>query len=213
MLNSRNPLNCAVVLSAFMLTVWDAGAAAEQSDVPTELPLPSFAEFLPAPLDSQWQRTPAVTGPANAQQFGGGVSTFADYSNSTIGCVVRITMTGDAPMMQTFSMNFSNPAAAGLTGARLAYVDAEPIVITAAGEVQALTKNYLTQYTGDCHHATKVAYVQATPFSELREFQLPPATTRGQSTPPSTPGLPPPRLTLPRRLCLSRRTRVCPSQR
>ena len=189
MLNSRNPLNCAVRLSAFMLAACAACAVAAPSDAPTDLALPSFAEFLPAPLDGQWQRTPAVTGPANPQQFGGGVSTFADYSNRTMGCVLRITITGDAPLMQTFSMNFSNPAAAGLTGARLAYVDEEPIVITAAGEVQALTKNYLTQYAGDCDHATKVAYVQATPFSELREFQLPPTTTRGKSTPPSTQGL------------------------
>lgn len=131
---------------------------------------PDFAAFLPPPLNEQWRRGPPVTGPADASMFGGGISTAARYTRGDGAndetCV--ITITGDAPMMQGLSMNFSNPAAAGLTGARVDYVGEQQIVITADGEVQALTNNYLTQYGGDCSHETKLAYVAITDFEALR---------------------------------------------
>ncbi|HJP04366.1 MAG: hypothetical protein CL799_12035 [Chromatiales bacterium] len=148
-----------------------------------------FTEFLPPPLNSEWERTEPVTGPADTQLFGGGTSTAADYSNVENGCSLRITMTGDAPMMQAFSMNFSNPAAAGLTGSQVAYAGDETIVITASGEVQTLTKNYLTQYAGDCDHETKLAYVAVTAFGELQTFRLPSTATRHKAPQVSTPGL------------------------
>lgn len=129
-----------------------------------------FAEFLPLPIDDDWLRTRPTTGPADIQKFGGGVSTRAEYTNDQERCV--ITMTGGAPMMQGMSMNFSNPAAAGLTGARVSYLGDEPIVITAEGDLQTLTNNYLTEYSGDCAHATKLAYVAITDFDRLRAFEL-----------------------------------------
>ena len=146
-----------------------------------------FAELLPPPLNSDWQRTEPVTGPADSAMFGGGISTSAIYTSDRERCV--ITMTGDAPMMQGLSMNFSNPAAAGLTGARVEYLDDEPLVITADGEIQALTRNYLTQYAGDCSKATKLAYVGLTDFARLRDFELAPARSAGEADPASLAGL------------------------
>lgn len=145
-------------------------ASALAADVSGRNAHAGFAEFLPQPLDATWHRTSPVSGPADVQKFGGGISTWAEYTNGKETCV--ITVTGDAPMMQGMSMNFSNPAAAGLTGARVAYVDDEPIVVTADGDVQTLTGNYLTEYSGDCAHETKRAYVANTDFSRLRSFRL-----------------------------------------
>ena len=104
-------------------------------------------------------------------------TTRTDYINNESNCRVRITITGDAPNMQAFSMNFSNPAAAGLTGARLEYVDEVPVVITADGEVQTLTNNVLTQFAGDCPQRDKVAYVANTDFERLRAAVAAPRTT------------------------------------
>ncbi|MGI9341358.1 MAG: hypothetical protein ACR2QV_00805 [Gammaproteobacteria bacterium] len=157
--------------------------------LPTRAADAGFAEFLPPPLNEEWSRTAPVTGAADTELFGGGVSTTADYENDRNGCIVRITITGDAPMMQALSMNFSNPAAAGLTGARLAYIDDEPIVITTSGEVQTLTRNYLTQYAGDCGHDTKLAYVSSTPLDRLRDFELQTTATRKRSSQHSANGL------------------------
>ncbi len=137
-----------------------------------------FSAFLPPPLTAAWRRGEPVTGPADAQLFGGGISTRAEYTNGVETCV--ITITGDAPMMQGLSMNFSNPAAAGLTGARVAYVGDEPIVITRTGEVQALTNNYLTQYAGDCAHETRLGYVAITDFARLRAYRPTAAADRAQ---------------------------------
>jgi hypothetical protein len=130
---------------------------------------PGFASFLPPPLDG-WRRTEPVTTPADPRLFGGGISTRSEYRDGRETCV--ITITGDAPMMQGYSMNFSNPAAAGLTGARVAYVGDEPIVITREGEVQTLTRNYLTQFGGDCAYETKLAYVERMDRARLRDFRL-----------------------------------------
>lgn len=130
-----------------------------------------FEQFLPPPLDAEWRRSTPVTVPADSATFGGGISTRAEYRKDGETCV--ITITGDAPMMQGFSMNFSNPAAAGLTGARVAYVGDEPIVVTRDGEVQTLTRNYLTQFAGNCSYEAKVAYVARMDRSLLREYRLP----------------------------------------
>ncbi|MDP6437830.1 MAG: hypothetical protein QF803_09325 [Gammaproteobacteria bacterium] len=147
-----------------------------------------FAEFLPPPL-SGWQRGSPVTGPADMQLFGGGISTRAVYLNDSQLCELKITMTGNAPMMQGLSMNFSNPAAAGLTGARVAYVGDEPIVITPDGEVQTLTNNYLTQFSGNCPHEYKLAYVAITDFDRLRAYRLASAALPGGAGNESTEGL------------------------
>jgi hypothetical protein len=189
MLPNVNQLSHAAILFTSVITVLVGCAIAQQSDAPDQASLSSFAEFLPAPLNSEWQRTEPVNSPADLRQFGGGISTSADYSNLETGCVLRITMTGDAPMMQSFSMNFSNPAAAGLTGAQVAYFGDESIVITASGEVQVLTSNYLTQYAGDCDHATKLAYVANTAFDDLRVFRLQSTAPRHQSAHATTQGL------------------------
>ena len=131
---------------------------------------PGFSELLPPALNSDWQRGEPRTGPADQTLFGGGISTSAEYRNGAQLCV--ITITGDAPMMQGLSMNFSNPAAAGLTGARVEYFGDEPLVITADGEIQVLTRNYLTQITGNCSKEDKLAYLTITDFASLREFVL-----------------------------------------
>ena len=157
----------AVLVTTACLLTANAPQASDQAREPTQ---EGFAEFLPRPLTDDWQRSRPVTGPADTQKFGGGVSTHAEYSNGKETCL--ITITGDAPMMQGLSMNFSNPAAAGLTGARVAYVGDEPIVITADGEVQTLTNNYLTEYAGNCAHDTKLAYVAITDFEQLRGYRL-----------------------------------------
>ena len=156
---------------------------------PTQAANADFAEFLPPPLNDEWHRAAPVTGPADPELFGGGLSTTAEYENEHNGCMVRITITGNAPMMQALSMNFSNPAAAGLTGARLAYVNDEPIIITASGEVQTLTRNYLTQYSGDCGHNTLLAYVSSTPLGKLRDFELQNNATLKRSSRRSANGL------------------------
>jgi len=169
----------AAILVACLTTPACGGAPFSDADA-------GFEAFLPPPLDSGWQRSEPHTGPADQDHFGGGVSTSADYANTQKECALRITMTGNAPMMQAFSMNFSNPAAAGLTGAKLSYAGDIPVVITAAGEAQVLTKNYLTQYAGDCDLDTKLAYVQATPFDALGRFRLrdPRAQNTGANAPP-----------------------------
>jgi hypothetical protein len=157
-------------LGKLIIVVASMNVSGFAADVSAQNAHKGFAEFLPQPLDSTWHRTSPVSGPADVNKFGGGVSTQAEYTNGKETCV--ITMTGGAPMMQGMSMNFSNPAAAGLTGARVAYVDDEPIVVTADGDVQALTGNYLTEYSGDCAQETKRAYVAITDFERLRSFRL-----------------------------------------
>ncbi len=139
-----------------------------------------FEAYLPAPL-TEWTRSIPATQAADRDLFGGGLSTSATYTDGNQTCV--ITITGNAPKMQGYSMNFSNPAAAELTGARVAYVGEEPIVITAAGEVQTLTNNYLTQFDGDCSYQHKVAYVAAMDFAELRQFDLLDGNSAGEVKP------------------------------
>jgi hypothetical protein len=179
---------CTLLISSLLVLI--SGCVMTQDVVqPNQVSLEGFSEFLPAPLDGNWLRTAAFNGPADIAQFGGGISTWADYTHLEAGCVLRITITGNAPMMQSFSMNFSNPAAAGLTGSEVAYVGEEPITITASGEVQTLTKNYLTQYSGDCGHQAKLAYVRIMELDELRSFQLPSAGRDGEKARASTVGL------------------------
>jgi len=163
-----------------VVSFFAAGTAAEEK-------LAGFAEFMPPPINEDWRRTAPVTGTADRQLFGGGVSTQAEYTNGQETCV--ITITGDAPMMQGLSMNFSNPAAAGLTGARLSYVGDEPIVITADGEVQTLTNNYLTQYGGNCAHDVKLAYVAIMDFEGLRAYRLETGADHGRQIRSTTVGI------------------------
>lgn len=144
-----------------------------------------FGEFLPPPLDEDWTRDPPVTGPADRDRFGGGISTHAVYIGETQTCV--ITITADAPMMQGVSMNFSNPAAAGLTGARVSHVGDEPIVITADGEVQALANNVLVEYGGDCTFDTKLKLLARTDLDGLRASRAT-QTAATTATPAETKG-------------------------
>jgi len=184
MIALTNSLGCSYpnyLAAALLSTICLLIAAPSQASDKTEVKIQTgFAEFLPSELDDNWQRSMPVIGPADEKKFGGGVSASAEYTSGEETCI--ITITGDAPMMQGLSMNFSNPAAAGLTGARVSYVGDEPIVITAGGEVQALTNNYLTQYSGNCAHETKLAYVAITDFSRLRAYRLDPSGEGGSQS-------------------------------
>ncbi len=148
-----------------------------------------FEPFLPPPLNDQWSRSDPVSGPADQDRFKAGISSYADYRSNIDNCTLRITITGNSPMMQNYSMNFSNPAAASLTGSQLSYVDSEPIVTTLNGEVQTLTRNFLTQYTGTCSHEHKLDYVAVAPRAALREYSLPPATAGSVDAQPTMRGL------------------------
>ena len=182
-MNTRSSL----ILSLLMVAT--GRASMQNTATPNQSSSEGFNEFLPVPLDNNWRRTAPVTAPADIAKFGGGISTSADYTNLENGCALRITITGNAPMMQSFSMSFSNPAAAGLTGSELAYVGEEPITVTATGEVQTLTKNFLTQYAGDCSHEDKLAYVSIMPLDELRSYKLPSNTRNADKVRASTVGL------------------------
>lgn len=152
-------------LAIFLLLAAGSLQANDDADEKAEA---GFGTFLPAPLSDNWTKSRLITKPADVELFGGGISTHAEYTMDDATCI--ITITGDAPMMQGWSMNFSNPAAAGLTGARVSHVGSESIVITQEGEVQALTGNYLTQYQGSCSQEHKLAYVAITNFDGLRQY-------------------------------------------
>ena len=170
---NRSPLHtrnhCLAILLLIVAGSIQAGDGADEK-IPA-----GFGAFLPAPLSDDWTRSGPVTTAADVKLFGGGISTSAEYTIGDATCV--ITITGDAPMMQGWSMNFSNPAAAGLTGARVSHVGSESVVITREGEVQTLTGNYLTQYQGNCSQKDKLAYVAIMNFDGLRRYRSAAATT------------------------------------
>ena len=167
-----------------------AGLSADAlTDDVVETHPPNFEAFLPPALNDQWSRSVPVSGPADKQQFLAGISSYADYTNKTDNCKLRIMITGNSPMMQNYSMNFSNPAVAGLSGAQVTYVGAEAIVTTETGEVQTLTKNFLTQYSGDCSHQAKLDYVAVAPREALRRYKLPPMSADSSSSQARTLGL------------------------
>ena len=148
-----------------------------------------FEPFLPPALDPGWQRSLPISGPADRQKFKSGISSSAEYYNQKTDCTLRITITGNSPMMQNYSMNFSNPAAAGLTGAQVSYIGAEAIVTTKDGEVQTLTRNYLTQLTGNCSTQDKLDYIVITPRTALRNYTLPATEPSASSAQSQMPGL------------------------
>ena len=159
------------------LTALGTPTLADEADDATKPRETYFEPFLPPPLNDQWSRSDPVSGPADADRFKVGISSYAVYSNNSNNadkCTLRITITGNSPMMQNYSMNFSNPAAAGLTGSQVSYVGDEAIVTTATGEVQTLTRNFLTQYAGTCRYQHKLDYVAFTQRVALRDYRLPP---------------------------------------
>ena len=125
--------------------------------------------LLPQPIGDEWTMSEPDTTAAGAVMFGGGISANAEYSNGSETCTV--TITGDSPMLQAVSMMFNNPAILGASGAKMKRVGTERVIITQDGDVQAMAGTYFVQYGGDCSEENKLAYVAATDFDAIRDYQ------------------------------------------
>jgi len=146
-----------------------------------------FSAFLPPPLGPEWQRGEVRSGPADAERFGGGISTSARYTRGSESCV--ITITGESPMMRGVSMTFSNPAVAGMTGGQMVQVGDEPVLITESGDIQALASNFLIEYLGDCTRESRLAYVALTDIAGLRSRLAPRRSAAGAAPVPPGAGV------------------------
>lgn len=135
----------------------------------SQLKAQGLSAFLPAAISPEWTRTDGDTQAVGAAMFGGGISTSAKYKKGANECTV--TITGDSPMIQSFTMMLSNPAIASASGNTMKRVNGERVMISNNGEVQTTVNNYFIQYGGNCTEEDKLKHVEATDFAGLKAYQ------------------------------------------
>lgn len=135
----------------------------------SQLKAKGLSAFLPAALSDEWTKTEGDSQAMGASMFGGGISTSAKYAKGAEECT--ITITGDSPMIQTFSMMISNPMLATSSGAVVKRVNGERVMIDKNKKIQAIVNNFFLQYEGNCTEADKIKYVETTDFEGLKAYQ------------------------------------------
>ena len=135
----------------------------------SELKAKGLSAFLPAAISEEWTREEADTQAVGAAMFGGGISASAKYKMGAEECTV--TITGDSPMIQSFTMMLSNPAIASASGNKMKRVNGERVMISTNGEIQTTVNNFFIQYGGNCSEENKLKHVEATDFPGLKAYQ------------------------------------------
>ncbi len=135
----------------------------------SELKAKGLSAFLPAAISEEWTREDGDTQAVGAAMFGGGISASAKYKMGTEECTV--TITGDSPMIQSFTMMLSNPAIASASGNKMKRVNGERVMISTNGEIQTTVNNFFIQYGGNCSEENKLKHVEATDFPGLKTYQ------------------------------------------
>ncbi len=135
----------------------------------SQLKAQGLSAFLPAPIGDDWTRTDGDTQAVGAAMFGGGISASAKYTKGTDECTVSIT--GDSPMIQSFTMMLSNPAVASASGNSMKRVNGERVMISSNGEIQTTVNSFFLQYGGNCSEEDKIKHVEATDFAGLKAYQ------------------------------------------
>lgn len=135
----------------------------------SQLKAKGLSAFLPAAISDEWTRTEGDTQAVGAAMFGGGISASAKYAKGSEECTV--TITGDSPMIQSFSMMLSNPAIASASGNSMKRVNGERVMISSNGEIQTTVNNFFIQYAGNCSEEDKLKHVENTDFAGLKAYQ------------------------------------------
>ncbi len=136
----------------------------------SQLKAQGLSAYLPGPIGPEWTRTDGDAQAMGAAMFGGGISSSAKYSNGTEECTVSIT--GDSPMIQSFTMMLSNPAIASASGNTMKRVNGERVMIDANnGEIRTTVNNFFLEYGGNCSEENKLKHVEGTDFAGLKAYQ------------------------------------------
>lgn len=136
----------------------------------SQLKAKGLSAYLPPAIGPEWTREDGEAHAAGAAMFGGGISASATYTAGTEKCTV--TITGDSPMLQSFSMMLANPAIASASGNTVKRVNGEKVIINNKnGDVQTLVNNLFVQYGGQCSPENKLKHTEKTDFPGLKTYQ------------------------------------------
>lgn len=128
----------------------------------------NLAAFLPAALDGWTRSEGAAADAAGLALFGGGASAAASYARGDE--TVDIQIMADNQMVAAMGAVFSNPALMGQMG-KVKRINRETVVVTPAGEVQALIdQRIMVQITGSAPVEAKEAYFAAIDMGALKAF-------------------------------------------
>ena len=129
----------------------------------------AIEKFFPEPLDGWTVATAKRNRNAGFAALGGFAVNRA-YSKGR----ERVTMTvaGNSPMIQQFSMLFSNPAMLQSSGGRMMRMKRQKVIIMKDGNVQTLVdKRFLVMVEGKADEQTKIAFLKKFDFRGLAKFR------------------------------------------
>ena len=148
-----------------VLELYEAGEISEAKDalkyaeqLLAERERATVLDMFPEPLNG-WTVSEAEGGAMAGLAMLGGFAVSRKYSGD--GHDLTITLAGDTPMIQQFSMMFSNPAVLQSTGGRLKRIKRQKVIVTKDGQIQTLVaKRFLIMIEGSADEETKLGHLQ-----------------------------------------------------